>query len=431
LSASFRSEPKKVFVVYWAVPGWPGQYLETAELKKSALIVVVVIVLVGTALAFYFLAMRSDPPKLLTGTVGRHTIRAVVSTNGTIEPIDRIEIYAPIDGFVISIQKKEGADIHKGQLLLQLKSDQVQNALAEANASLLAAKRQARAVETGPLKEEISSLDASIAEIAMQLDQQNKDLAAEQSLYEKQATSRSAVDSLRNERDRTQLRAEGLKKKRMDLQARYSAEDKKWEQDRVAELTKQVDALRQQLLSESVLAPEGGLIYSLQVKQGSYVTKGQLLAQIYKPGKIMLRAYVDEPDLGRIRKGQPVRIEWDGLPNQHWTGLIEKTAEQVVAMNNRSVGEVLCSVENGPGGLIPNLNIRVEITTDLKQNALVVPRNAVFNHEGKPTILVLAGTETIARTVDMGLNTSEEIEILSGVKEGESVILNPTDVGTK
>jgi HlyD family secretion protein len=406
-------------------------YWRNTKLKKAALIALAILILVAAGIGFYNLAGNSEPPKLLLSKAVRHEIRVVISTNGIIEPIDRKEVYAPIDGFVTSIQKKEGTEVLKGALLLQLHSDQVRAALAEANASLLAAKRQARVVEIGPSKEEISALDSSIAESAMQLDQQNKDLAVEESLYAKQATSRAAVENLRKERDRLQLHIEGLKQRRQDLQARYSAEDKELEQKRIAELTEQVESLKRQLLDESVLAPENGLIYSLRVRQGSYVNKGQLLVQIYRQGKVTLRAYVDEPDLGRIRKGQQVRIEWDGLPNQHWTGVVEKPAEQVVALNNRSVGEVLCSIENGAAGLIPNLNVRVEITTDTKPSALVIPRSAVFNTQGKPSVLISEGTITKTKPVELGLFTAEEIEIVRGINEGDTVVLNPAEVGNK
>jgi HlyD family secretion protein len=349
---------------------------------------------------------RPDAPQYTSIKVVRRQIKLVVSTNGIIEPVDRSEVYSALDGFV-----------------------EVRSALAEAEAALLAAKRQAFLVETGASKEELTELDSSISETALQLGQLNKDLAAEKSLYAKQAVSKMAVENLQKQRDLLQLRVDSLKQKRQDLLARYSAEEKEWEQGRVSELTKQVDSLKRQLQSESVVAPRSGMIYSLQVKPGSYVNRGQLLAQIYKPGKVQLRAYVDEPDLGRIQKGQPVRIEWDGLPDQHWSGAVERPAEQVVAMNNRSVGEVRCSIEGGAAGLIPNLNVRVEITTAQKENALVVPRNAVYNDEGKPSVKVVAGETTTVKPVELGLVTPEEIEILRGVNEGDAVVLNPTESG--
>jgi RND family efflux transporter MFP subunit len=239
------------------------------------------------------------------------------------------------------------------------------------------------------------------------------------------------VEALRKQRDLLQLRAEALKQKRQNLQQRYAPEEKEWEKDKVAELTRQVRMLEEQLQMESVFAPKSGLIYSLPVKPGSYVTKGQLLAQIYQPGRLTLRAYVDEPDLGRIRKGQQVLIEWDGLPDHRWTGLVDKTASQVVSFNNRSVGNVFCTIDEEPKELIPNLNVRVEIIVARKANALVVPRAAVFNRAGQPTVMLSEGSGTALKPVTLGLVTSEEVEIERGIADGSSVVLNHGETGTR
>jgi HlyD family secretion protein len=338
--------------------------------------------------------------------------------------MDRSDIYAPIDGLVAKISKQDGSEIAQGRLLMQLDSEQIRSALAEANAALLQEKRQAQAVMTGPKKEEVAALDASIAECEMQLDQQNKDLALEKSLNAKGVSSRAAVESLQKQRDLLELRTKALKQKKQDLALRYTPEDKEWEQNRISELTKQVELLQRQLQMEWVISPLTGLIYSLPVKPGSYVTKGQLLAQIYQPGKVRLRAYVDEPDLGRIRKGQQVEIEWDGLPNRKWTGIVEKPAEQVAPLNNRSVGYVLCRLEGDPKELIPNLNVTVIIVTARREDALVVPRAAVFNYAGQPTVMLSEGTGTTLKPVVLGLVAPEEIEIVKGIEEGSSVVLN-------
>ena len=396
--------------------------------KYAFLIALLILILLGAFLAYKWLSNNSDSLQLTTAKAVRRDIRVVISTNGIIEPINPSEVYAPIDAFVAAVQKQEGSEVEKGRLIMRLESQQLRTSLAEAKAALLQARRQAQVVLVGPQKEEVAALDASIAERALQLEQQNKDLQVEESLLAKQATPRATVENMRKQRDLLQLQLETLKQKKQDLQARYSAEEKGWEQEKISELAKQVSLLEQQLQMESVLAPKSGLIYSLSVKPGSFVTKGQLLAQIYEPGEIRLRAYVDEPDLGRVKKGQSTRIEWDGRPNQKWTGSVEKPAEQVVALNNRSIGYVFCSIDGGPKELIPNLNVKVEIMTDLKTNALIVPRSAVFNHEGKPAVLLSDGKGTIAKPVDPGLVTSEEIEILNGIHEGDSVVLNPGEV---
>jgi HlyD family secretion protein len=392
--------------------------------KQHILIPLIVVILLGAPLAIYFMSKGSDTSQLQLATATRREIRIVVSTNGIIEPVDHNDIYAPIDALVATIPKKEGSEIGQGQLLMRLDSQQIRASLAEAKAALLQEKRQEQLVMTGPPKEEVTAVDASIAEHEMQLDQLSKDLKVEESLYAKGATPRTAVENLKNQRSLLQLQLDALKRRKLDLQQRYSPEDKEWEQGRVAELDKQVGLLEEQLRMESVFAPESGLIYSLQVKQGSYVAKGQLLAQIYQPGNIRLRAYVDEPDLGSIKKGQLVEIEWDGLPNRKWTGVVEKPAEQVVPLGNRSVGFVICTIDGAPKELIPNLNVKVAIVTAQKKDALVVPRAAVFNHDGQPTVMVPEKTGTELKPVVLGLVAPEEIEIVKGIAEGSSVVLN-------
>ena len=389
------------------------------------LLLLLVFALVIALLVYFVVNSGSNPVALRTAKVARHELKVVISTNGIIEPADRGDVYAPLDAFVPAVYGQEGTQVTRGRPLLRLESQTLRTALAEAKAAVLEARRQARLVVSGPPKEELNALDASISECSLQLEQTSRDLELEESLLSKQATTRAAVENLRKQRDLFKVRLDGLRQKKTDLLARYSAEEKEWEQNKLEELNKQVAVLQQQLQMESVLAPESGVIYSLPVKPGSYVSKGELLAQIYEPGKIRLRAYVDEPDLGRIARGQAVSIEWDGMPNKRWSGAIEKQAEQVVAMNNRSVGYVLCSVDAGPRELIPNLNVKVEITTARKPDALVIPRSAVIRQAGKASVLLSEGERTVVKPVELGLVTSEEIEILSGINAGDTVVTNP------
>jgi HlyD family secretion protein len=397
-------------------------------MRKYRIPILIIIVLLGVLLSVYFFSNGSDAPQLKTFKAARKEIQLVVNTNGIIEPIDRSEVYAPIDALVARIFQEEGAKVSKGQVLIQLESDPIRSSITDAKTALLEAKRQEKSATSGPLKEEIATLDAATAEIALQLDQTNKDLAVEESLLTKGAIARTVVDNLQKQRAQLQLRLDNQKRKKEDLLQRYSPEEKQWAQDKVRELTKQVQFLEKQQQTESVTALRNGSLFSLEVKPGAYVTKGQLLAQINPPGKVMLRAYVDEPDLGRIAKGQTVSIEWDGLPNKQWIGVVEKPAEQVVSLNNRTVGYVLCSIEGEPRELIPNLNVKVGITTVRKADALVVPRSAVFSPNGKPSVLLPDGKNLQQKKVVLGLVTSEEIEILQGINAGDTVIVNPLEV---
>ena len=366
-----------------------------------------------------------------TATVARRALKVIVSTNGVIEPADRSEIFAPVDAFVAHLPIHEGDEVAKGQLLARLESNPLKTAMVEARAALLQARRQAQPVLAGPAPEELAAIDASIAEGQLQLQQVRGDLRREEALLNQSATTRVAVENLRERVKALEVQLGGLKEKKEGLLNRYTEKEREWELKRIAEMEQQVKLIEEQLAATSIFAPHKGVVYFLPVKPGLFVAKGQVLTQIFVPGQVRLRAYVDEPDLGRIEKGQETLIEWDGLPGKAWTGTVERPAETVVALGNRSVGHVICSVEGTPKKLIPNSKVSVQIVTAQKADALLVPRAAVFNHGGRPTVIRLEGDRKVFSPVTLGLATPQEIEILEGLKEGSRVIINPGEAAAR
>ena len=105
--------------------------------QTTILIVLALLVLFGVASGFYFLARDPDRPKLIIAKAALREIRLLVNTNGIIEPSDRTEIYAPVEGFATAVYRRQGSEIMRGQLLLRLNSEQLRSTLAEANAALL------------------------------------------------------------------------------------------------------------------------------------------------------------------------------------------------------------------------------------------------------------------------------------------------------
>jgi HlyD family secretion protein len=394
-------------------------------MRKAVLITLAAPIFLGIPLACYFARTGTEEQRLALSTVVRRELSVVVSTNGIIEPQDRIDLLAPIDGFVANLLMREGSEVAQGVLMMHLESQPLMTALAAARAALLQAKSEARTLMAGPTKEEVAAVEAPIAEVSLQLTQQRADLVGEESLLRKGASTREAVENLRKQASLLEVRLAGLRQKQEGLLHRYAEDEKQLQQSRVEELSRQVDLFNQQVRMASILAPKSGIIYSLTVNPGSYVNRGQLLAQLYQPGRIRLRAYVDEPDLGRIQKGQRTLIGWDGLPDQHWQGVVDQPAKQVVALGARSVGYVICTIAGNPKELIPNTNVKIQIVTASKATALVVPRTAVFNQNGKAAVMWSDGEHTALKSVTLGLVTPEEIEILAGIEEGSKVVTNP------
>jgi HlyD family secretion protein len=201
---------------------------------------------------------------------------------------------------------------------------------------------------------------------------------------------------------------------------------------RVEQLQNETAALESKVRDGRIAAPIDGTLYSLPVKAGDYVKVGDLLAEMADLHKVRVRAFIDEPELGLLEPNQPVKITWDALPNQSWTGKTEVIPKQVVARQTRSVGELLCSVNNDKLQLLPNINVNVRINSKERLNVLSVPRGAVETEAGRRYVFVIkdnqlgvgVGKATLEkREVHVGIADATNYEIVSGLQEGETVAL--------
>ena len=210
---------------------------------------------------------------------------------------------------------------------------------------------------------------------------------------------------------------------------------------KVQQLTDQVAALEEKVRQGRITAPADGTLYalgrdaaSLPLKRQDYVRVGDLLAEMADLHQVRVRAFIDEPDLGGLEVDEPVRITWDALPNKTWPGRTETIPKQVVQRNTRSVGELLCSVNNDNLELLPNTNVTVRINSKERLGVLSVPRGAVEAEGGRRYVYVVklkqlgVGRSTLEkREIHVGIADATSYEVVSGLEEGEWVAL-PGDV---
>jgi HlyD family secretion protein len=133
--------------------------------------------------------------------------------------------------------------------------------------------------------------------------------------------------------------------------------------------------------------------------------------------------YVDEPDLGRVRKGIPVTITWDALPNRTWTGTVDRTPTQIVALGSRQVGEVLCVIENPGHQLLPGTNVNVEIRAAERAAVLTIPKEALRRENGQTGVFTLNGNALEWKRVEVGISATTRAEV-TGIEEGAPVALS-------
>jgi HlyD family secretion protein len=388
------------------------------------------------AIVLIRLSGRQPVAKISAVPPVRENIVSSVSSNGKVEPISPFVMRAQLDTFVETIRVVEGQAVNKGQLLLELNVKDAAAQLAEARSKLLRAEDDLRAAKGGGRPDLAAQAAGLLASAIAQRDRLQRNHDALVRLIAQQAATNDELAA--NDLELTKAQAEVTR-----LTAAKQEFDRgvKLDANRAVLLVEQaqseVAALAEKVRDGRITAPVRGALYSLPVRAGDYVKVGEPLVEMADLRKVRVRAFIDEPELGGLEPGQQVKITWDALPNRSWTGKTEVIPKQVVPHGARSVGELLCNVNNEKLELLPNINVNVRINSKERTNVLTVPRGAVAAEGGRRFVFVVKRNEfgvgkskLERREILVGIADATNYEVTSGLQEAELVAL-PGDIDMK
>jgi HlyD family secretion protein len=390
-----------------------------------------------TAIALISLSGRQPVSKITAVFPVRENIVASLSSNGKVEPISPFVMRAQLDTFVERVRVQEGQAVKKGQVLLELNVRDAAAQLAEARSKLLRAEDDLRTAKAGGRSDQAAQAAGLLATATAQRDrlQRNHDTLTRliaQGAATKDELAANDLELTKAQADVTRLTAA---KQEFDRGVKLDAGRSALQ---VEQAHSEVAALQEKVRTGRIAAQADGTLYSLPVKTGDFVKTGDLLAEMADLHKVRVRAFIDEPELGGLEPGQLVRITWDALPNRSWTGKTEIIPKQVVARGARSVGELLCNVNNENLELLPNINVNVRINSQEGRNVLTVPRGAVASDGGQRFVFVVkhsdfgvgSKSKLERREIHVGIADATNYEVTSGLQESELVAL-PGDTELK
>jgi HlyD family secretion protein len=379
-----------------------------------------VLLVAGIGLAA-FVSHRDDPVTVRTAVVGQGSIRSLVSTNGKIEPVNNFEAHAPVATSVRRVLVKEGDAVKKGQLLLVLDDADARAQAARAQTQLKAAQSDLSAAERGGSQEEVLALQAQLVKASTDRDTAQRNLDALKKLEQQGAASAGEVRTAQDALASADAQLTFLRQKQTK---RYSNAELAHVDAQRADAQATFDAAQDVLAKSNVRAPFDGIVYSLPAKQGGFVGAGDLLLQVADLRKVLVRTFVDEPDVGRLAVGDPIEITWDAVPGRVWRATVTSVPSTVKLRGSRNVGETTSIVDNKDLKLLPNINVGVTIVSAEHDNVLVVPREAVRMDDSKPYVLQVTGHELKRRDVNTSLSNLTQVEITHGLSANDVVAIS-------
>src|SRR5512140_1849634 len=285
--------------------------------------------ILGAAIGVFILASfmsRDDSVPVTTARVVRSTIRSAVSTNGKVEPVANFEAHAPLGTTVKRVLVKEGEHVKKGQLLVELNAATARSQAAQAMAQVRASEADIHALSQGGTHEEVLTLQAQMVQARGDFDTAQRNLEALKKLQQNGAASPGEVRAAQNQYDAAPAQVKLLESRQKDRYSQPEVARVQAERNQAQTAYSAAEDVINQLMSR---APFGGVVYSLPVKAGAYVNPGDLVVQEADLSSVLVRAFVDEPDIARLSAGDRIELTWDAMPGRTWTGSVSAVPSEV------------------------------------------------------------------------------------------------------
>jgi RND family efflux transporter MFP subunit len=313
--------------------------------------------------------------------VERKTIYSDVMYTGRVYPDKEVFVVPSTPGKVLEVKVKTGALVKEGDVLFTLDTEDVQNQVEQAQLAL----------------------NGALANYEMTLEKveaARKSYKRSKQLYEEGSLSES------------QLEQAELAASDKPLKVAYNSV----EQARFTH-QKAVEALDDM----TITSPISGMVASLNVEKGEYALNSQPSAVVMDIGVVKIRISAVENIINRLYEGQKASVRIPAVSDEEYTGSISTISPS--ADERSLLYPVDISVENLEHGLKPGMFARTSIRNDVRENVIVVPAQAVVKESGNDVLYIEQDGRAVQRGVEIGIDTGEYIEIISGLDVGERVII--------
>ena len=411
-----------------------------------------------------------------TGAVVRQDLTSQVTASGEIKPKNYINIGANAMGDITDLLVKEGERVRKGQLLAKIENTQPAADVDSQRANLASAEADSAAAEAGlkSADDNITTLQAAVTEAQADQERMKQDSDRAEQLFNEKLGAKQDFDSKRSMWD-AQKAAVAQSQARL-VQARTQREQT------AAQLTstqRRIAVARASLVrSNDILhkfdsyAPLDGVVTNLPVRAGESVVPGLQnqtgtnIMTIADMSLITAEVKVDETDIVNVQTGQIAEITIDAIPNKTFTGHVTEfgntailrstgvaASESAISSQEAKDFKVVVVMDNPPDEIRPGLSCTAKITTATRKNAVTIPIQALTvrqkgdleprktgvsggavaatkldpvaekaRKEELQGVFVVVNGKATFRKVETGITGSTDIEVLSGLNEGDQIV---------
>jgi HlyD family secretion protein len=391
--------------------------------KRIIIISVVVgVVLIG-AVALYAYSRggtKIDPSKLAKVEKG-DLAKSVVAT-GKVTPITKVEVKSKASGIVKKLYVEYGDTVKKGQLLAQLDKVEIEAQVDQSRAALQASEANLASSEADYERAKVDAEGPDVPLLKREYDRAIQ-------MAQDGVVSQTALDDA-DKNYKMALNKQNVSKAQVTVLKAKIAQS----QAEVVRDQANLKQLEEQLSYTDIVSPIDGIVLSRDVEMGDAVSSilvlgssATLVMTLGDTSEVYVKGKVDESDIGKVYLGQPARIKVESFKDKTFNGKVTKISPMGVEKDNVTTFEVRVSINNPGGELKAEMTANAEIILEEHKNVLQIPEGALIYDKDKkasvdiPDPKAKDGMKKLA--VNIGISNGAKTEVLSGLKEGDQVVL--------
>jgi HlyD family secretion protein len=444
------------------------------KVKWKIIISLAVLIALGLGLYASTVYSKKGLVSVQTGQVVRQDLTSIVTASGEIKPKNYINIGANAQGDITQLLVKEGDHVRKGQLLAKIEDVQPEADVQAQRAAVSSAEAQSAASEAGvgAADENIKTMQAAVEHDKADLDRMKADYQRAEQLFNEKLGAKQDFEMKKYVYDaqvaaiaESQARVVQAKAQREQTAAQLASAQRQIAQSK-ANLTRFDDILRK----HNAYAPIDGVVTNLPVRMGESVvpgiqnSEGSTIMTIADMSVITAEVKVDETDIVNIQLGQVADITIDAIPNKVYKGHVTEigntailrstgvaASQSAISSQEAKDFKVVIAMDNPPDEVRPGLSCTAKITTATRANSLTIPIQALTVRQkgdleaqpapGAPVVVkkytpaeekvrkeevqgvfVVENGKAMFHKVDTGITGATDIEVVSGLKEGDQIV---------
>lgn len=399
-------------------------------MNKKIVGIVIIVTLIG--IIGFYMANRNKVVQVDAAIAVEGSIEKYVEELGIVKAKNQGDIYASTSGTVKEILVDIGDEVKKGDVLVKLDDMQISKeiqGLETERSAILAQYNEAK--ETVDI-ESIKKLELTVKDMERRTRRAEETANNSQRLYEAGAISH---EEYKNALDNLELEKSNLEKIKLDLELMNKPVSKNITAQYEARL-KQIDIQKEKLKDLSrdftITSNIDGIVLRKTIEEGSYIQPGMDIMEIGNVEELYIESDILVDDIAYVQEGARVKISNKNLGLVDLEGVVKKiypyafTKVSDLGVEQRRV-KVDIEIKDSIKNIRPGYDLDIKIVVDSKDNTILIPKDSIFDMEGKHFVFVNTDNKAELREVKKGLESQRQVEVISGLKKGEVVILSPDE----